>query len=112
MHEKPLTYPAVPYSHPDYDVRVSRFIAANKAAGFLMRRGDIVFSPISHTHPIAEECELPKGWEFWSAFDRAYIGMAKLVVVLCIEGWRESIGVSAEIAIANEMGVPVEYMSA
>jgi len=112
MSTRTLTYLAVPYSHADPAIRAARFKAANAAAGLLMQGGAIVFSPISHTHPIAEECDLPKGWEFWHAFDRAYLACSKRVVVLCIEGWRESVGVSAEIKIAEEMGVPVEFMSA
>lgn len=110
MSERLLTYLACPYSHPDASVRGDRFKEANRAAGLLMKRGDLVFSPISHTHPIAEECDLPKGWDFWQAFDRAYLSASRLLVVLCIAGWRESVGVQAEIAIARELGVPVEYM--
>lgn len=106
-----LTYLAVPYSHPDPEIRAARFVAANRAAGMLMAKGHLVFSPISHTHPIAEECDLPKGWEFWQEFDRAYIAASKMLVVLCIDGWRESVGVSAEISIATEMGIPVEYIA-
>jgi hypothetical protein len=30
-------------------------------------------------------------------------------MVLMLDGWRESIGVQAEIAIANELGKPVTY---
>jgi hypothetical protein len=111
MNTRQLTYLAVPYSHPDPAIRLARFKAANIAAGALMQQGEIVFSPISHTHPIAEECELPKGWEFWQAFDRAYLAQSRRLVVLCIDGWQESVGVSAEILIAKEMGLPVEFIS-
>jgi len=105
-----LVYLACPYSHPDRAVRAERFNAANKAAGVLMSHGFFAFSPISHTHPIAEECELPKGWDFWQAFDRAYLANTRMLVVLCIDGWRESTGVTAEIAIAKELGIPITYM--
>lgn len=104
---RPLVYLACPYSHQDRDVRVRRFESANRAAGALMGRGLIVFSPISHTHPVAEQCELPKGWEFWEQFDRAYLGCCHSLYVLCIEGWRESVGVNAEIKIADELGLEV-----
>jgi len=30
-------------------------------------------------------------------------------VVLTLEGWRESKGVAAEIEIAKQLGIPVEY---
>jgi hypothetical protein len=76
-----------------------------------MKRGDVVFSPISHTHPIAEECDLPKGWDYWQAFDRAYLAASKLLVILTVDGWMESVGVRAEFDIATEMGIPVEFMT-
>lgn len=110
MTDRRLTYLACPYSHPERSVRVERFEAANNAAGLLMARGYLVFSPLSHTHPIAEHHDLPKGWDYWEQFDRAYLAASRLVVVLCIDGWRESKGVTAEITIAEEMGIPVHYM--
>lgn len=106
----PLTYLACPYSHPMRTVRVARFEAVNKATAVLMRKGHLVFSPISHTHPIAEAGGLPLGWEFWEAFDRAYLAHSRLVMVLRVDGWAESKGVAAELRIAGELGLPVEYM--
>jgi hypothetical protein len=108
---KPLVYLACPYSHPDAAVRDARFRAANVAAAALMRAGHKVFSPISHTHPIAEAGALPLGWDFWEAFDRAYLDHAGLVIVLRLDGWRESRGVTAELSIARELGIPVEYIN-
>jgi hypothetical protein len=107
---KMLTYLACPYSSDDPDVRRERFEAVNVAAGHLMQSGKLVFSPISHTHPIAEACGLPLGWDFWQAYDRAFIEASQDLVVLLISGWRESKGVSGEIAIARELGIPVMYL--
>lgn len=108
---KPLVYLACPYSHPDRAVRVARFEAANRAAGLLMSRGMLVFSPISHTHPIAECCDLPLGWEFWHAYDRVFIEHANAIYVLCIDGWMESVGVQAELEIARELGLAVHHVA-
>jgi hypothetical protein len=107
-----LIYLAVPYSHADRYVRVARWIAANKAAAKLMALGLYVFSPISHTHPIAEESDgtLPRGWDFWEGFDRQYLNVCKKIIVLRIPGWDTSTGVTEEIKIGTEMGIPVEYM--
>lgn len=107
--DHPLVYLACPYSHPDRDVRLARFEAANKAASVLMRQGMKVFSPISHTHSIAEAGELPLGWEFWNDYDRAFIERSCKVIVLRIDGWQQSAGVTAEIAIAEELSIPVEF---
>ena len=71
-----------------------------------------VFSPISHTHPIAEASEgtLPTGWEFWEGFDRQYLNVCKKIIVLRIPGWDTSTGVKAEIKIGEDDGISIEYM--
>ena len=108
---RPLVYLACPYSHPDRKVREQRFVAANIAAALLMTdRGEAVFSPISHTHPIAKDGALPLGWEFWSWYDRAVLSVCHKVYVLQLPGWQQSCGVAAETAIATEMGLPIEYL--
>ena len=75
-----MIYLACPYSHPDRTVRLARFDAANRAAGALMREGYHVFSPISHTHPIAEACELPLDFSFWEQYDRELAERERLPV--------------------------------
>jgi len=108
---RPLVYLACPYSHPDRTVRVMRFEAANRAASMLMDRGEHVFSPISHTHSIAESCDLPLDWEFWQDFERSYLSVANRLFLLLIPGWSTSTGVTAEIAIANKMDILITYLS-
>ncbi len=75
-----------------------------------MLRGIHVFSPISHTHPIACVGDLPKSWEFWEAYDRVILAACCKVMVLMLDGWKESVGVQTEIKIAQELGLPVEYI--
>ncbi len=108
---KTLVYLAVPYSHVDPDVMETRFHSVNRVAANLMKNGTHIFSPISHTHPIAKAGGLPRGWDFWGAYDRAILGSCCKLVVLMLDGWRESAGVKAEIGIAEEMGIPIEFMS-
>jgi hypothetical protein len=105
-----LIYLACPYSHPDKDVQRERFHAANKAGAFLMCKGLFVFSPISHTHPMAEDANLPGHWEFWKSYDVAMIARCQKLMVLKLDGWEQSTGVTAEIKIAKEFGIPIEYM--
>lgn len=105
-----LIYLACPYTHPARNVMVSRFEAANKAAGKLMSNGKYVFSPISHTHPIADSASLPRGWDYWEGYDRRILSCCNRVIVLKLEGWEKSTGVQAEIKIALELNLPVEYV--
>jgi hypothetical protein len=89
----------------------SRFHAANRAAALLMAKGKLVFSPISHTHPIAMAGELPTGWSYWEAYDRAMLYCCEELIVLTLIGWKDSVGVSNEIRIATELGLTITYMA-
>lgn len=105
-----LIYLASPYSHPDLNVRKERFRIANQVAGRLLNAGHFVFSPISMSHPVAMDASLPGDWQFWKAFDTAMLARCQKVVVIDIEGTSTSVGVQAEIAIAKDFGIPVEYL--
>jgi len=107
---KPLVYLAVPYSHPDPEIKEWRFAEVNKMTAKLMKQGIIVFSPISHCHSINKHNELPTDWEFWKHFDEAYLSCSNKLLVYKLEGWETSIGVTGEIKIANKLGIPIEYI--
>lgn len=104
-----MIYLASPYTHPDSEVRRQRFEAACRAAAELIRMGKTVFSPIAHSHAICLY-GLPLDWRFWERHDRRYLEMCDEVVVLMLDGWRESAGVQAEIEIAQSLGKPVSYL--
>ncbi|MFM2094105.1 MAG: hypothetical protein RIS70_1229 [Planctomycetota bacterium] len=105
-----MIYLATPYSHPDPAIREQRFATVSRVAAELVRAGQHVFSPISHSHPLAIH-GIRGDWEFWSAFDRRLLAICDEVVVLMLDGWRESRGVQAEIDLAIEMDLPVRYLS-
>jgi nucleoside 2-deoxyribosyltransferase len=101
-----MIYLASPYSHPSAHVRQQRFEAACRAAAALLRAGIPVFSPIAHSHPIAQH-GLPDTWEFWRSIDREYLRRCRALVVLRLSGWDTSVGVQAEIELARRWGIPV-----
>jgi len=108
--EKKIAYLATPYSHDDPEVREERFRIVNEVAGDLIQKGEMVFSPISQCHPIAKAKELPMDWEYWLEFDKAFLECCCKLYVLRIDGWKESSGVQAEIKIAKELNIPIEYI--
>jgi nucleoside 2-deoxyribosyltransferase len=105
-----LIYLASPYSHADFRVRQRRFEEACRAAAALLRAGVSVFSPIAHSHPIAR-FGVPTSWDYWSRLDREYLARCDVLAVLTLIGWRESVGVQAEIAFARELGMPVVFVA-
>lgn len=104
-----MIYLASPYSDPDPKVQEARWKAACRAASEMMRAGEHIFSPIAHTHPIAE-FGLPGGWDFWEAYDREMLRACCELRVLMLDGWKTSKGVNAEVDIATEMGIPVRFV--
>lgn len=100
---KNIMYLAIPYSHPDPRVRELRFEIANFITAKLMCEGMIVFSPISHSHPMVAH-GLPSGWEYWKSQDTAFMNACKTLSIVDIKGWKESKGVSDELSYMNECG--------
>lgn len=112
MHRGKLIYVASPYSSPKKEVQEIRNIEAAVATGWLMNKYlDLSFySPICHTHPIATHCKLPGHWEFWKQFDETVLSRCNEIWILTLDGWQESKGVTAEIEIAADIGLPVKYI--
>ena len=104
-----MIYLASPYSDPDPAVREARFDAACAHTATMIRAGRLVYSPIVHSHPLANH-GLGADWDFWAAHDRAMLGLCEALVVLELPGWQQSVGVRAEVAIARELGLPVEVV--
>jgi hypothetical protein len=104
-----LYYLATPYSHPDPEVREQRFVMACEIAGWMMSWGLYVFSPIAHTHPISCRCDLPKGFDFWEGYDSIILSKCNALIVVKSDGWQESKGVSKEIDLATDFGIPVSF---
>lgn len=104
------TYLASPYSHPDPAVREERFQAVCLVAAHLMSLGQVVFSPIAHSHPIALAGELPGDWEYWKSAAETMIRNAEELKVVMLPGWDESKGVAAEIEMAENLGIPISYL--
>ena len=105
-----LVYLATPYSHPDAEIRLQRFETVNREAAKLMRAGIHIYSPISHTHPIVMAGDLPRGWDYWKAYNREVMEACVKLLVLRQPGWGRSIGVFNEIRIAAEFGLPIEFI--
>jgi hypothetical protein len=104
-----MIYLCSPYTHADPDVREQRFEAACRAAAMLIRQGNTVFSPVAHSHPICR-FGLPGDWDFRGRHDLEHLAVCDEVVVLKLDGWRQSRGVQAEVARARAWGKPISFI--
>jgi len=105
-----MIYLASPYSHAGQVVREERYRAACRATARLLRDGRLVFSPIVHGHPLTAY-GLPGDWEFWQQYALWHLERCDELVVLTLDGWRQSLGVQSEIRHAGELGKPVRRMA-
>jgi hypothetical protein len=105
-----LYYLASPYSHKDPKVRQRRHDQVLEVAAFMFGKGVFVWAPIVYTHNIATEGSLELGYSGWKRFDRMMISKCDALLVLQLEGWRESVGVRDEVEYAKALGMEVGYV--
>ncbi len=106
-----IVYLAGPYSHPESSIRMDRYNKLTEVSARLMDHGYFNFSPITHSHhQQAYMNNNSTTFAFWKDNDLAFISRLDAVYVLLIPGWRESLGVTAEIAFAEANGIPVKYL--
>lgn len=106
-------YLACPYSHPDFEIRKKRVRMADRAAAFLMAKGFVVFSPISHSSRIArylEEKPRTEECEFWLRQDAPWLESSDQLWILMVEGWEESIGIWWERGFARAKGIKEVFL--
>jgi len=108
-HEGELIYLASPYSGNPAE-RLNRAIAIIKIAGKLIKKGLTIYSPIVNYHSINPQINLPSDWRFWQKHDRIILSRCDELWVCMLDGWKESKGVAAEIKIAKEFKIPVQFV--
>lgn len=105
-----LLYLATSYSHPEPAKRAARANLASECAAWLMRKGWSVVSPLSMGHAIIqadwERGDLSADFKTWREPCLRMLEMSDALVVLMLDGIRESVGVAAEIDHARRLGLP------
>ena len=104
-----FSYIASPYSSPNGVVMTERFKQVESFVAQLLIADHFVYSPIVHCHELARGHELRTDFDYWQRYNRAMLSKASLLIVLMLDGWEDSKGVQAEIAFAEQCGIPVDY---
>lgn len=102
-------YLASPYSkYPNGTEAAFHDVCA--VAARLLKNGVHVYSPIAHSHPIAQHGMDEKDHETWLALDKHFVDASIGVMVVMLAGWEESYGVQKEIEWAKDAGKEVRYI--
>lgn len=102
-------YVASPYSK--YPKGLDEACAEVCRSAALLVKADIpIFCPIAHSHPIATVGGLPDDYNFWKTQDKVMMAIAHGLIVVMMDGWELSHGVSDEIKTFREAGKPIVFM--
>lgn len=108
---KTFTYLAIAYS----GVEADSFKHSIEAVSIYAKTDIVVYSPIAHCHPVAQEHELPTGYAFWKENAYGMIRGATALDILLPEGWTittaDSKGVKSEARYAHGRGLPVRIVT-
>lgn len=107
-----IVYCATPFTHASATVRAANFERANRFAAYAMMQGHTVFSPISHSVPVAEYLpeRLLLDFDFWQAQDIPLLRLCDEVWICPSGAALTSRGVAAEVAEAERLGITVRYV--
>lgn len=94
------------------NLKTRRYKAACKKAAELMLGGEVVFSPIAHSHSVELEGmdgEIKSG-DFWLDQDLNILSKCDELYVYRLPNWEKSRGIAREIAFAEANAIPVTYI--
>ena len=97
-------------SFQDTLTRQHRYEYTMKRVAQMLKKGVFVYSPIVYTHEISCKYTLPTEYEFWEKSCRHSIDICDSLVVLKMQGWEDSIGITDEIKYAKEVGKEITYL--
>jgi hypothetical protein len=106
-----LNYLASPFSSPEPEVKIARYQAAMDATAWLLSRRIWTYSPIVHCYQLALDHVLPDDFEFWHDYNFATLAHCDSLLVLAIDGWKDSKGVQGEIAEAERLDLPIKLLT-
>lgn len=105
-----LVYVASPYSHEDPAVVEHRMEIYSRIDAKLIAQGLITISPLMKHHILKYE-KLPGDWAYWQRYSETLLQKCDALFIICLDGWKTSTGVQAELALAIKLGLPVTYLN-
>jgi hypothetical protein len=105
-----LIFISSPYSHKDKEILEDRVSKVSKFAAKLVSDGKVAISPIVYGHTLLTFHDMPSDWGFWKNYCETFITKCDKMVLLMLDGWKESEGVKGEIEFATKLGIPIEYI--
>lgn len=106
-------YISNPYNGTEEQKEYRAKVAA-EVCGKLLKRGVNAWSPIVHNHAMMKsynEFTLEQRRTLILDFDFSLLLASSGMIVLKIDGWKESYGVGKEIELCLEKSIPIKYLN-
>ena len=109
-----LSYLSIPYFGSGRDLMIERARLAGAAAPHLIIGGRLVLCLVIMNHEVLTQLGedaggVPKG--YWRELEERLAPACDDLVILAIPGWKRSRGVAREVALFNNAGKPLLWMS-
>jgi hypothetical protein len=86
-----------------------RHKTVNATAANLMKRGFVVFSPLTHTIPLSQ---IGVWDDFdWLKPDLEILSVCTAMIIIDIDGWKRSKGIKREIDFAKKHSIPIFHIN-
>jgi hypothetical protein len=108
-----MVYLASPLSHPFKEIEKMRYEDINKVAANLHELYPQVafILPITQSYKLKEyNTNLGTSFEAWKDRDLEFINRSDELWIVTIDGWKESIGVMAELDFALQYQMPIYFI--
>lgn len=104
-----MIYISAPYNHSDLNVIEERMSVVYSKFAELMLQGEIPVSPLL-AHSVVISHSVPSSSEFWERYSITLLSKCDKMMVLQLEGWKESTGVAYEIKYAREHNIEIIFV--
>ena len=106
-----MIYIASPYTSVDVGEMNARFLEACIALSRLSELGVPAFVPIAHSGYAHLHYRATEDRDYWMAIGLDILKICSSVMVLQLDGWKDSVGIKEELKEARELGLPITYVT-
>lgn len=112
MKKNILLFVCVPYTDANPEVIRERVQIAAKYCAQRIKEGYVAFSPVLYRHALPLISGVPTniGSKAWDDFCEIMLCKADEVVVLCLNGWDKSNGISNELEKSRALSKLITYV--
>ncbi|SRR5579871_360434 len=102
--------PTNPERKASPEKRLARFNAVTEVSRLLIEQSEVVYSPLTMTHPIDLRMQHDPGSAFWVSFDESFMVHCDRLLVLKLPGWEGSAGIRRELEFFSARGIQPEWL--